>query len=112
MKDENLRNTFYVSGKQVNIAPNGKITAIQNNGINVDELMYLIDNLKAAIPKETSEEDKKTISENVAAVEEELKKEKPRKGVINTLLTGLKGIIRTTEFAAAVAAIINFVGTL
>lgn len=109
----NYGNTFNLNGGQFNITTNGgSITATQNNGINADELMRLINNLKAAIPEKINEEDKKTVDESLAAVEEELKKEKPRKSVIKTLLTGLKGIISTAEFAAAVAGIITFVGTL
>lgn len=110
MLKEDSNKTINVIANQANITTGkGTINATQNNGISTDEVMRLISNLKASIPPEASEDDKKTINESVEAIEEEFKNKKPRRSVVTALLNGLKAIKGSAEFAAAVAAIIQFV---
>ncbi len=43
------------------------------------------------------------------AIEDQVKAKKPKKGVIKTAITVLKTLKGTVEFAAAIAALIQFV---
>ena len=102
-------NNYFIVSEQTIVAPKGTVVGKQNKGIDIDELIRLIDTLKGAIPSEVDVDDKVMIEESVKAIEEELRKDKPQKGKVNILLKGLNTVIKTAEFGAAVTSIIQFV---
>jgi hypothetical protein len=87
------------------------ITATQNNSPNRAELQTLIGTLLAAVPKDTPEEVKIQIKESAETIRAEMQSPAPKQGLIKTVLEGLKnGVVRTVEFAAALAALAQFLG--
>lgn len=89
-------------------AEGGVINATQNNTSQV-ELSELIEKLKSTTSG-MSADDLETVNDCVEVIET-LKDEKPKKGIIRTALTTLKGIVGTAEFMAAVAEIAQYVQT-
>lgn len=101
IKDSNLENT------QFNVATDGStITSTQNNNP-MQELDKLIKDLQDTLGG-IGEENQQVVKDCIEVMET-LKEEKPKKGIIRMALTTLQGIKDTTEFAAAVAAIVQFV---
>lgn len=97
---------------QINAAfDEATITATQNNGVDLDTLNKLLGNVRTAAT-EMPPEDAEAASENLEVIEHEAQQEKPRKSFLKTALTGLQAIKGTAEFAAAVAALVQFVQTL
>lgn len=71
----------------------------------------LISDIKVAA-QGLSAADAESLNENLEVIEEEAKSEKPRKSFIKTAINGIKAIKGTAEFAAAVAALIQFIQPL
>jgi hypothetical protein len=87
---------------------NATINPNQHNGIDPNRLNSLIEKLTAAFPKNASEGDKNDFEENIKFIKEESKSPKPRKNLLKNTLAALGAIKGTTEFAAAVTAIVDF----
>lgn len=64
------------------------------------------------VPFDVKDEIKQQLKGSTETIKEEFKKEKPKKFILKTLLSGLNGLIRTVEFGAAATAIIQFVGKI
>ena len=80
------------------------------NGVNKEELVKLITEIKlAAENSNLSPEDEETVNNSLEVIEEEIAKEKPRKGFLKMAITGLKAIKGTAEFGAAIATLIKFI---
>lgn len=95
-----------LSNSQISVTGCGEVTASQQLA-DMDKLSALI----AALMKEAealNNEDRETVQECVEVIQT-VQDEKPKKGMIKTALTTLKGITGTVEFAAAVAGIAQFV---
>jgi len=104
--------TFHNYG-QINIATDqSTFHAEMNNSVNLAQLEKLIGDIRKNTPASINEEERESINDSLEVIDEELKKPKPKKSLINTALTTLKAIKGTTEFCAAVAAIIQFVHPL
>lgn len=110
--DENIKYSITVNNGQVNLAMNNaRIKATQNNGIDMDELKTLIENVKKEAVNISSSDDLESVSESVEVIEHELTQENPRKSLIKTALKCLKAIKGTAEFGAATAALFQFTQT-
>ena len=110
--DEKITYSITVSNGQVNIASdNATITATNNVGVDLAQLDTLISNVRSAAVGITGE-DAETLSDSLEVIEEQAKSDKPKKGFIKTAITGLKTLKGTAEFAAAVAALVQFVQTI
>lgn len=112
--DEN--NNYFITnnGGQVNIAKDeSTINATQNNYSQIDKL---VSQVKTNIDSIDDGELKNEIIDNVEGLQEELKKEKPKKGIINAIVKALESIIpkipEAIELTAAITQIIAFVSTL
>jgi len=90
----------------------GRVIATQNNGIDFEQLSSLILNVKNAVTAEISTEDAETVSENLAVIEEEVKRKKPRKYFLKTAITGLQIIKGSAEFGVALVALFEFIKTI
>ena len=113
--DDKIVYNITVKNGQVNIASdNANITASNTvNTVDIQELSKLISVVKeAALPDELSDEEKETLESNLEVIEQESKAEKPRKGFLKTAVAGIKTIKGTAEFAAAIAALIQFIQPL
>jgi hypothetical protein len=115
--DEETRYMITVHGGQVNIAKDqATINATQNNGINTKELDKLVNSIKALLTDEISQDEREIINDNVEVLQEELKKENPKKGFIRTAISGLQGIFPkiadATKLIAALTSIIQFAMTV
>lgn len=107
--DENTKYSITVNNGQVNLASdNSTINATVNNGINYSELQSLLNTARAESEK-LSSEDAAAVHETLDTVQAELSHEKPKKGLLMTILTGLRAIKGTVEFAAAIAALMQFI---
>lgn len=110
--DEKITYSITVSNGQVNIASdNAIITATNNVGVDLAQLNTLINNVRSAAVGITGE-DAETLSDNLEVIEEQAKSDKPKKGFIKTAITGIKTLKGTAEFAAAVAALVQFLQTI
>ena len=111
--DENTRYLITVNNGQMNLAAdNASITATQNNGISADELSAIIERIKKATDKLESAEDKEDAVGYIEVLDNELRTQQPKKGLIKTALAGLQAIKGSVEFGAAIAAIVQFVQTI
>ena len=77
------------------------------------QLIELLD-IKSLLPdySDKSDEDKEAASESLEVIETEVISPKPRKSMIKTAMASLQAIKGTAEFGAAVAALIQFVGSM
>jgi hypothetical protein len=116
--ERGLNDTIYneqnvIAGDHSNIAVSqvsGGSTAsvTQSNRMDAAELGKLLGDLEASL-KGLAEQDRNDAKECADALREELSAERPKRSVVKTVLTGLKRINGGTQFAAAVAAIVQFV---
>lgn len=109
--DENGNSITITSNNgQVNVATdNATISAVQNNGVDIQQLKKLIDTVLKEAKSGMSNEDTKTVEESLEVIENELAKSEPKKGFLKTVMTGLQAIKGTVEFGAAVAALTQFI---
>ncbi len=106
--DEKITYTISVNNGQVNIAnDNATINATNTVGADMSQLSELIKNIKDS--SVLTGDDAEMMESNLQVIEEELQAEKPRKGFLKTAISGLKLLKGSTEFAAAVTALIEFV---
>lgn len=92
---------------QVNVASGSSSITTNQTICNIEQLQRLISEL-LSVAGNLSAEDKQAVDdciETIATVSDE----KPKKGIIKMALNTLKGIAGTTEFVAAVTAIVQFV---
>ena len=106
--DDRTNYTITVNNGQVNIAnDNASINANNLVSINGEEVTKLIQAVKDA-SLSLSPEECEVLNGNLNIIEEECKKEEPKKSFIKTALNSIKFIKGTAEFAAAVTALFDF----
>ena len=113
--DEDVKFAIHVNGgnAQVNIAnDNSTIKAIQNNGVDFDELERLISNLLAHVDLIENKEDREIVDEGIEVIREELRRDKPRKSFLKAAINAIKAVAGTAELLAAAAAIYTFIDNL
>lgn len=107
--DENVRYSITVTNGQVNIASDSAIiNATQTIGINSEHLSQLINAVRIEMGG-LSPANKKSASDNLAIIEQELQAERPRKDFIRTAFSKLQELKGPTEFIAAVVTLMQFV---
>jgi hypothetical protein len=110
--DEKIIYSITVQNGQVNIAnDNAKITATNTVGIDAAKLVEVLQAVRITA-NGLSREEAEIMESNLEVIEEEIKTGKPRKGFLVTAVSGLKMLKGTAEFAAAVAALVQFVQPL
>jgi hypothetical protein len=103
-------NVNSASGSQFNIALQGsKIKATQNSNPSLSEINNLLDDLLSKIPEELSKEIKEQIKDSISVIKTELQNPAPNKGIIRTLLFGVKTLSNATQLAAAIATILEVI---
>ena len=109
--DERITYSITVSNGQVNIAnDNASITAANTVSFDTEQLERLICGVRESSVG-ISDEDAEILSGSIETIEEQAKADKPKKNIIKTAITALKALKGTTEFAAAIAALIQFLQT-
>lgn len=111
--DEEGNFMITVKGGQVNIAKDkATINANQYNNIDLTELNKLTGEIKGLLTEKISPQEREFIRDNVEAIEEELKKENPKRGLIKTAIKGLEDslprIVKSVELTGAITSIIQF----
>lgn len=111
--DENAQFTINVTGgnPQLNIATgNSEISAIQNNGIDIEQLESLFEKIRKVTSTEGfGEEELEQINDSLDTIKAEVTSLQPKKGLLRTALRGLQTINGSLQFMAAVATMIQFI---
>lgn len=106
--DSSSTTVFNISGGQVNIAnDNSTVNATQNNGIDVDELDYLIENV-LKYSKGLTDEDKEILNNELETIKT-VKNSDCKKGYIKAALKTIKAIKGTAEFMTSIVPLIQLV---
>ena len=111
LDDKVVYNVSVQHGQAIIATDNATVTATNQIGVDSSELQRLIADIKAVVPMLAPEE-QETVSECLEVIETETSAEKPKKGMLKTALTTLKTVKGITEFGAAVAALVEFIGTI
>lgn len=107
--DEKIAYSITVQNGQVNIASdNAKITATNTVGVDAAQLAELVQTVRITA-NSLSRDDSEILESGLEVIEEEIKSEKPRKGFLKTAVSGMKMLKGSTEFVAAVAALVQFI---
>lgn len=113
--DEDQKFMINVNGgvAQVNVAnDNATVNATQNNGIDISQLESIISNIMKYVPGDFTQEEQEQIVDNIEVIRAEVQNPNPRKGFIKIALKGLQAINSTAQFGAAIATLVEFVGTI
>jgi hypothetical protein len=111
--DENTAFTITVNNGQVNLASdNATISANQYNGIDASELQRIIIAVKKSIPDDMPPEEVEKANECLEDISVAAQQSNPRKSFFRTALATLQSIKASTEFAAAVVTLIQFLQPL
>lgn len=106
------RNTYNITVKngQVNIANNNSnIQAYNKFSSSQKDISELIENIKALSKQQNFDDNEiENLNCSLDVISEEIKEEKPRINYLKTALNGIKIVKGTTEFAAAVAQLVQF----
>ena len=110
--DEKTTYTITVHNGQVNVAnDNATITAVNNSGVDEATLASLIQNVRAAA-EELPPEDSEIVSDSLETIGAEAVSEHPKKGLLRTAIAGIKAVKGPIEFTAAVATLVQFLGSI
>lgn len=91
--DEEAKYMINVNGgqAQVNIANDtSTITATQTNNVHDEELAELVTSIKALLTDDIPRDEKELIKDNIDIVQEELKKENPKRGFLKAAWSGIE----------------------
>ena len=110
--EKNIYNVTVQNGQAIIANDNSSVTATANIGMNANELEKLVAGIREAATTLTSVEDKETVSESLEVIETEVIAEKPKKSMLKTAMASLQAVKGATEFGAAVAALVQFIGTM
>jgi hypothetical protein len=110
LDDKNEYNITVSNGQAIFAKDSSTVTATNNvTGLNDSELEKLIEGVaSAAKDSSLAEDDLEQVNTSLSIIAEELKSTKPRKGFLNTAVSGIKVVKGSAEFGAAVAAITQF----
>lgn len=99
-----------VGSAQINQASgNAVIYAAQSNGINVQELNEMLNSvLNAAKNSLDDVEMLEDIEETLESIREQMTSDKPKRGIIRGAVSFMQGINASTQFAAALAGLVEF----
>lgn len=108
--DETTKYVITVSGGQVNLAnDNSQISATQNNGIDFSQFETIRTAILDSMGDEQTREEKEQIEETLVAIKEELQKSAPKKGVMTTMINGIKVINGSASFLKNMKSLYTFV---
>jgi len=97
------------------VGENSKVEAVQNNFGGVLSYASLIADIRNKVPTGLTDEETESLFSSLSAIDGELIKEQPQeknKGILQLAPKSLMAIKGTTEFGAAVTALVQFVQNL
>ena len=107
--DENVTLNINAEKGQVNIAKDqATINAVQNNGIDTNELSKLISNMRDALEDSLTDEDKQDANDSIDIIEEELNSTQPNEKNVKTHFKILSKIGAGIKFTNACCSLITF----
>ncbi|MGE7696650.1 hypothetical protein ACQKNC_21560 [Lysinibacillus sp. NPDC094177] len=113
--DEEAKFMININGgqAQVNISnDNSTLEAHQTNNIQAAELENIVTSIKALLTDEISESNKEIIIDSVDVIQEELKKENPKKGFLKTAWYGIETTIKKIPDAVQLVENLHKLGTI
>ena len=110
--EKNVYNVTVQNGQAIIANDNSSVTATTNIGATANAIEQLIAAVRTKMDTLTSDEDKEAASESLEVIKAEVISEKPKKSMIKTAIASLQAIKRTVEFESAVAALIQFFGSM
>jgi hypothetical protein len=106
-------NTIYGDNNQVNFATdNAVLHAVQNNGLNMQELESILSTLTQRMPTSINNTEKEQINDSIDVIRTEAHKAQPEKSKLKTALSVLQAIKGSVEFGAAITALYTFLSSL
>jgi hypothetical protein len=113
-KYKSITNNYYLTGQQSKLNINSTDNSVNEikNGFDIKRLEILLERLKQTIPENISIEDKTTIDESIDVIQIETAKPQPKKSMLKAALNGLSALKLTTEFAASLATLIQFLQSI
>lgn len=108
--DDNIVYNISTDSGQINISnDNSTLNAVQNNGIDVNELNKLISEMRNALDENLSDEEKEEANDSIDIIENELKSEHPDEKNVKTHFKFLKKIDSGVKFINSCLALVTFV---
>lgn len=99
-----------VGNAQVN-QPTGEavVNATQNIGIDASELEQILDSVLSAARCELEDSDTlKDVEENLDSIREQMASKEPKRGIIRSAVSFLRGLNASVQFSAALTGLISF----
>ena len=105
--------TYKITANQVNIAnDNATINANIHNGIDYENLKLIILNIKKNIPSNITNDDAEILNDSLDTIEQELSQPEPKRGLIKTVINGLKTLKGSVEFTSAIVTLYTFLSKI
>lgn len=95
-------------GQAIIASDNAVVNATNTVSVNSEDLLKLIKAVRDCSAN-LSPEDKESVQESLEVIEAEASSDKPKKSMLKTAISVLKGIKGTIEFATATTALIEFI---
>ena len=109
--EKTIYNVTVKNGQAIIATDNAVVNASNTVSMNLDKLEALLEGVRknaADLPNN----DKTAVQNSLEAIKTEACLSTPRKSVLNTALTVLKGIKSSVEFSAAVASLVQFLSSI
>lgn len=103
-KEMTEKNTIQINGSVIGssiVGGNSSITYIEKEGINVDEILRLLDNIRT-VGDILPDSKKQEMEDYVETIQDMVQQEKPKRGLIKTAYEGLLKLCTETKFIDAV----------
>ncbi len=111
LDEKNVYNVTVRDGQAIIANDNAVVTANNTVSVNSEELLNLIESVRNCSENLLTEE-KEALQESLEVIEEEASSDTPKKSMLRTAISVLKGLKGSVEFSAAVASLIQFVYTI
>jgi hypothetical protein len=100
-------NNIYGDNSHVNFATNNAVLyAVQNNGLNMQELEIMLSTLIQRMPSSINNTEKEQINDSIDVIRTEAQKAQPEKSRLKAALSVLQAIKGSAEFIATVTELI------
>ena len=107
LDEKNIYNVTVRDGQAIIANDNAVVNATNTVSVNSEDLLELIEAIRNSSGNLSSEE-QESVQESLEVIETEASSDIPKKSMLKTAMTTLKGIKGTLEFSSAVATLIQF----
>lgn len=109
--EKTIYNVTVKDGQAIIATDNAVVNASNTVSMNLDKLEALLERVRENAAN-LSNDDKTVVQNSLEAIKTEACSTSPRKSVLDTALTVLKGIKSSVEFSAAVASLVQFLSSI